>query len=214
MYPLVLVSVMTLGIALERAAFLYGPRTAVEIVLARLRRALANGDVGGAIAVAVPLSAGPLGRLALAGLRESLQPVPRIEAAVAGAFLLEAPRLRRRIDGLRVCAQIATLFGLYGTVTGLQCGFGCSVGNSDASSRATMLARGLSEAMNCTAGGLGVSILAIATYWILAARAELLRAELSLAALAIVNALREHRPRLRWLDERAPLERPTYREAA
>jgi biopolymer transport protein ExbB len=58
------------------------------------------------------------------------------------------------------------LSGLFGTVVGLIQSFG-AVANADASSKATMLAKGISEAMNCTAFGLGTGILGLGTYAIL-----------------------------------------------
>ena len=62
--------------------------------------------------------------------------------------------------------NLATLAGLLGTITGLIKAF-AGVAGVDPSMKATMLSKGISEAMNCTAFGLFVGILGLATYAIL-----------------------------------------------
>lgn len=212
MYPIVLTSIVLVGITLERVASLYRPRLDVALALTRVRRVLESGDVAGALRLVTMDGWGAFGRLAGVALRESLQPVPRIEAATAGALLVELPRLRRRIPAIVICGQIGTLLGLYGAITGLMGGFGHY--NTDAGSRAVMLARGLAESMHDTAAGLLVAIVAVLAHGLLTARAGALAEDLALAGTGIVNALRENRARLRWNGDRAPLDRPTYREAA
>jgi biopolymer transport protein ExbB/TolQ len=59
--------------------------------------------------------------------------------------------------------NLATLAGLLGTITGLITSF-AGVAGVDPSMKATMLSKGISEAMNCTAFGLGTGILGLATY--------------------------------------------------
>jgi biopolymer transport protein ExbB/TolQ len=62
--------------------------------------------------------------------------------------------------------NLATLAGLLGTITGLIKSF-AGVAGVDPSMKATMLSKGISEAMNCTAFGLGTGIVGLATYAIL-----------------------------------------------
>jgi biopolymer transport protein ExbB/TolQ len=59
--------------------------------------------------------------------------------------------------------NLATLAGLLGTITGLIKAF-AGVAGVDPSMKATMLSKGISEAMNCTAFGLFTGILGLATY--------------------------------------------------
>ena len=210
MYPLLWCATIALGIGLGRAIHLRGPRVRVDEVIDELDRLLRRGDVAAAVAMALRIP-GPSGRVLLAGLRESLQRSERIEAAIATSLMLELAPLARGRGGLWLCAQLGTLLGLLGTITGMivpHCG------NADASSRATMLARAISEAMNCTALGLFVSALAILLALVTDARERALREELALLALATRNRLLTHRERLVWLGARAPIERATYRAAA
>ncbi|UJR86553.1 MotA/TolQ/ExbB proton channel family protein [Sandaracinus amylolyticus] len=210
MYPLVACLAVALLITIERACALLRARPDADALLDALRACLRVGDVTGAIAIC-ERNRGPLARIALAGLRESLQSVPRIEAALAARWMLEIQPLARRLGYLQLIVQIATLFGLLGTTTGLFAGYGFA--NADAGSRATMLARGISESLNCTAGGLFVSMFALLALCLLEGRARAMREELEEGALAIRNMLIDHREHLRWNGARAPLDRPTYRTA-
>jgi len=73
-------------------------------------------------------------------------------------------RLRggRMLVGLWVATCITPLLGLAGTIAGLTTAFD-SVSYAPADQRAAMLAKGISEAMNCTAFGLGLFALFLAS---------------------------------------------------
>lgn len=212
MYPILVCSFVMAAAALTARARLWARRPDAERLIAEIDHALARGDVDAAIMLASDPRA-PAERVALAGLRECLQPRPRIEAAIASALVLEEPRLSAGAGTLRATTQLATLFGLLGTITGLTQGFPC-VASADATSRAQMLARGIGEAMNCNAFGLLVSTCGVFFCFVVHARAEHLRRELELVGRAVANALATHRHTLRWIGLRAPMEKPTYRAAA
>lgn len=75
---------------------------------------------------------------------------------VAVACLVRGWRKDRAARGARICfgtALVVLAVGLVGTVHGLMTAFG-AVGSTDAVNRATLLARGISEAMNCTVFGI------------------------------------------------------------
>jgi len=212
MYPILVCSIVMLAAGLLAISRLWAPRPDAERMLAEIERALARGDVDGAILVALA-SDRAAGRIALAGLRESLHRAGRAEAALASALSAELPALRVGQSALRATTQLATLLGLLGTVTGLRVGFSC-MAPSDEYSRASALAHGISDALNCNAFGLFVSTLSLALAWITHARGEMLRAELELVARGVANRIRAHHVDLRWLGQRPELERPTYRVAA
>lgn len=211
MYPILACSIVMLGAALASVTRLWACRPDTERLLAELDQALAYGDVDRAFAMAGE-NGGSSCRIVLAGLCECLQAQARVDAAVAAALLAELPRLRVGRTPMRATTQLATLFGLYGTVTGLRVGFSC-VANVDATSRAVALAHGIGEAMNCTAFGLLVSTVGLFCAWVTEARADALARELELVAHGVACRIATHRASLRWLGRRAPLERPTYRTA-
>lgn len=123
-----------------------------------------------------------------------------MESMIAAQLARELVPIRRRLRAFHAIACIATLLGLLGAVTGLTAGFGSSCARYDAVSRATMLARGISESLNCTVFGLFVARCALAAGWLLHGRADELRAELDETAQQIEPPGRAPR--------RPPLERP------
>ena len=73
------------------------------------------------------------------------------------------PKVEKRTGYLAMLGNLATLAGLLGTITGLIKSF-ASVAGVDPAMKATMLSKGISEAMNCTAFGLGTGILGLAVF--------------------------------------------------
>ena len=67
------------------------------------------------------------------------------------------PNLGKRLGYLAMIANVATLLGLLGTVTGLILSFN-AVAFADPAQKQTLLAQGISTAMNTTALGLSVAI--------------------------------------------------------
>jgi len=79
------------------------------------------------------------------------------------AGIRELPLLEKRTGYLAMLGNLATLAGLLGTITGLIKSF-AGVAGVDPSQKATLLSKGISEAMNCTAFGLFTGILGLAAF--------------------------------------------------
>ena len=80
-----------------------------------------------------------------------------LENYIEETMLSVMPRIERRTHYLPTLANVATLLGLLGTIIGLIQSFQ-SIAIADPSQKATILARGISVAMNTTAFGLIVAI--------------------------------------------------------
>jgi biopolymer transport protein ExbB len=80
-----------------------------------------------------------------------------VEEGISEAAIIEMPKMITRLNYLSLFANIGTLLGLLGTISGLQGSFS-SLAAVEASKKATMLAAGIAEAMNCTAFGLIVAV--------------------------------------------------------
>jgi biopolymer transport protein ExbB len=87
---------------------------------------------------------------------------PAMEAAAAETLYAEETRLSVWVNYLNVCAQIAPMLGLFGTVVGMIESFNLlAAGKAEPSD----LANGIGVAMITTAGGLIVAIPAMAAYF-------------------------------------------------
>lgn len=88
------------------------------------------------------------------------------------------PQLGRRLGYLSMIANVATLLGLLGTITGLIMAFS-AVSFADPSQKQVILAQGISMAMNTTALGLSVAIPIMVAYAFLHSRQNSILEEIS-----------------------------------
>lgn len=130
---------------------------------------LAN-DLDGAIRLCNGAGKAALPRVIKAGLQRSSRDDEQIQNAIDAASLEIVPKLEKRLNYLALIANIATLMGLLGTITGLIQSFS-AIAVADASQRQAILSAGISEAMNCTAFGLVVAITTMIMHSVLSARA-------------------------------------------
>jgi len=134
---------------------------------------LANKNVDAAIAEC-DRQKGSVGNVMKAGLRkykemittpdlDTEQKVLAIQKEVEEATALELPMLEKNLVFLSTLASVATLIGLLGTVIGMIRSFS-NLGESGGGEAARELSKGISEALFCTALGIGTSAVAIITY--------------------------------------------------
>ena len=125
---------------------------------------LLQGNVRQAI-VFCDTSPAPLTNTMKAGLVQVMnkRPDEEVQVAMDAAVLRETPRLEGWASFLAVFGNVSVLIGLLGTIVGLIRSFG-GVSEVDAATKAAVLSKGISEALNCTAFGLAVAIVAIVAY--------------------------------------------------
>ena len=162
MWPILLLLVVSWGICIERCVYLAKAGIDKEKLLALLKSQIMAGNIQGAIKVCSGNST-PLTRIVQAGLMRANRSDDEIAGAMEEAGLKELPQLEKRTGYLAMLGNLATLAGLLGTITGLIKSF-AGVAGVDPSQKATLLSKGISEAMNCTAFGLGTGILGLATF--------------------------------------------------
>ena len=162
MWPILFLLMITFSILIERAVYLRRAVIDKEKLVALLRSQISAGNIQGAIKVCSGNST-PLTRIVQAGLMRANRSDEEISSAMEEAGLRELPKLEKRTGYLAMLGNLATLAGLLGTITGLIKSF-AGVAGVDPSQKATLLSKGISEAMNCTAFGLGTGILGLATY--------------------------------------------------
>jgi len=115
-----------------------------------------------------------------------------IEEGIQEAAITQMPRMIARLNYLSLFSNIATLLGLLGTISGLQASFG-SLGGVEASRKATMLAAGIAEAMNCTAFGLIVAVPCMVMYTVLYNKQQQLTKALDESVIRLVNYMKKLR---------------------
>ena len=162
MYLILIILMITVSIVIERAVFLRKAVIDKEKLQALLRSQISAGNIQGAIKVCSGNST-PLTRIIQSGLMRANRSDEEITAAMEEAALRELPAVEQRTGYLAMLGNLATLAGLLGTITGLISAFK-GVAGVDPSMKATALAGGISEAMNCTAFGLFTGIIGLATY--------------------------------------------------
>ncbi len=114
-----------------------------------------------------------------------------MQDAVEESAITELPRYGDRIPWLALFANISTLMGLLGTITGLQTSFG-SLGSVEASQKAAMLSSGISEAMNCTAFGLIVAVSCMVFHTLFTNRNMVLTRRLDEAVVRVMNYVKRN----------------------
>ena len=162
MWPILVLLMLTMSILIERSVFLRRAVIDKEKLVALLRSQISAGNIQGAIKVCSGNST-PLTRIVQAGLMRANRSDEEITSAMEEAGLRELPQLEKRTGYLAMLGNLATLAGLLGTITGLIKSF-AGVAGVDPSQKATLLSKGISEAMNCTAFGLFTGIIGLAAF--------------------------------------------------
>ena len=165
MYPILLLCIITVYLTIERSTFLAKCKIDTDRLMSLIKSQIVSGNIRGAITTcqATPV---PLTKIIAAGLNKAGSSEHDIQQAMDEEALRELPKVEKRTGYLAMLGNLATLAGLLGTITGLIKSF-ASVAGVDPSMKATMLSKGISEAMNCTAFGLGTGILGLAAFAVL-----------------------------------------------
>ena len=158
MYPIAVVLVVGLAIAIERWMFLSMAKRSNRQAFDRILPLLQKRDYQGVMNTGKSTNA-PIARIVCAGVARMAQSPRRddIELAMEEGVMEAMPRLERRTPYLATLANIATLLGLLGTIMGLIAAF-TAVANADPSEKAALLSQSISVAMNTTAFGLMAAI--------------------------------------------------------
>lgn len=119
---------------------------------------------------------------------DSEEATEAIQKEIEEATTLEMPMLERNMIVLATLVSIGTLVGLLGTVTGMIKAFSAlaTAGTPDS----TALSASISEALTCTATGIGTSTLAIVMYNTFTTKIDRLTYSIDEAGFAITQSYR------------------------
>jgi biopolymer transport protein ExbB len=167
MIPILLLSVLTIARALERAWFWFRLlRQEKKIVHDVLESA--HHDLERAAAIARKADDLPIGRFLLAPLRLQHPTPETFRLALETAGDREFIEMRKGDKLFESVVGIAPLLGLLGTVSGLITTFGSlNIGGGGNSADITKAAAGIGEALTATAGGMLSAIIALSIFRVL-----------------------------------------------
>jgi biopolymer transport protein ExbB len=191
MWLILIVSIVTVAIIVERAVFLMKASVDKDKLLALLKSQVMSGNVQGAIKVCSG-NPTPMTRIVQAGLMKFNRSDAEVQAAMDEAALRELPKVNARVPYLAMLSNFAVMSGLIGTITGMIKSFGSAAG-ADSSRKAAMLAEGISEALNCTAFGIGVSLTGLLGFSLLTGKATRVVDDINEVTVQVVNLVTSHR---------------------
>lgn len=140
----------------------------------------------------------PLANVLAAGLRHADQPIEEVETAMESETLYYVPKINERLGYLSTLANVATLLGLLGTISGLIAAF-TALGDLNAAAEVTKeeaLASGISIAMYTTAFGLIVAIPIILAHMFLSNKANHLIDDIDHYATALKQLIQRTKARV------------------
>lgn len=200
-WPLLITSIVGLTYLIERAISLYKmkPKIRVEQFVQKITDALRAGNVMEAVSICEE-DGGPLANVVKAGLLRYSQRVIEERAitkddlteAIDEAAMIELPLYERNMVVLSTVYQTATMWGLFGTVTGMVTAFTVIAlkGNGDPQ----LLAGGISEALLTTVIGLATAIPTMIAYQYFMSVIDRRILEIQQVSTDIVNTLIFERP--------------------
>jgi len=131
----------------------------------------------------------PISEVFAAAVKKWNKPSVEVEQAVIDSGERAANGLRRYLRLFNGIATIAPLLGLLGTVLGMIEAFGEIANSSAAMGRPEVLAKGISQALLTTAGGLSVAIPAFIAYMYFTSRVDRLIIEIDELGQKVVGAI-------------------------
>jgi biopolymer transport protein ExbB/TolQ len=189
MYPISVALIFALTIIFDRIWVLYfRANIDKETFLRGLKKHIYAGDLDKAISYCAGQKRTPLVSVVKAGLINVPKGEEDVQAAMDEATLRESPRIEKRTGYLAMISNVATLLGLLGTIGGLIKSFG-AVASANPADKATILSLGISEAMNCTAFGLGVAIPSLVLYSVLQGRTQSMMDDINEASVSVLNLI-------------------------
>ena len=190
MYFNLVTSIVVLSMIVDRLIFfLVKSSVNARAFLENIRKLVLANNLDRAVKLCSATTA-PVAQVAKAGLQRFHRGEIAVAQAIEEALVDVTPMIKKRIQILWSLANIATLIGLLGTVVGLIRAFG-AVAAAKPEERSTLLAKGISEALNNTAMGLGIAVLCIIAHAILSSISKRQNSDLEAFSLKLENLLAE-----------------------
>lgn len=185
----IILALWTFGvsISIERVKSLLFYDIRARNFMAKIKKHVLANEVAQAIQICSN-SKSLLAKVMRSGLKRANQTREQIQDAIDATTLEVLPQVDKRMSYMALCANISTLLGLLGTISGLIQSF-AAVASADPASKAKLLALGISKAMNTTAIGLISAISLMVIHSILTSKGEKIIADIDEQSLKLVDLL-------------------------
>jgi len=192
MYPLLILLILGIGVAIERLYNLSRAAIDAEGFFKNLEEAIESGgpDKAAELCSATP---GPVASVIHAGLLRLDRGLEHVEKAVDNSGAVEMAFLERGMVWLSTVANLAPMIGFLGTVSGMINAFQAIKEAGDV--EPSMVAGGISEALITTAAGLIVGILIQFCYNFFSNRIDKIIADMTEQTAAFIDLLAERENR-------------------
>jgi biopolymer transport protein ExbB/TolQ len=191
MYPIAVVLVLGVAIALERYIYLTHTAARNRRIWKEIVPLLAQGNFRQVVQL-TSKSDSLIGHILDYGLARIQASRRRddIEKAMEESMMEVMPRLEKRTHYIATFANLATLLGLLGTVMGLIRAF-AAVATIDPAQKANLLSASISVAMNCTAFGLMTAVPLLLIHAVIQTKTTEMIDSLEMASVKFLNAITE-----------------------
>lgn len=197
MYVIALIGIISVFIIVERMLKLKAMSVDKKEFTDQVFRMVVGGDLRQAISYCDARPA-PLTNVVKAGLVQAMnkRPDEEIQVAMDAAVMREMPKVEGFTSFLAVNGNIAVLAGLLGTIIGMISSFR-AVSAADPATKAQKLSEGISHALNCTAFGLAVALIAIISYGIFQHQIQKTENEVVETSMSLLNLVVSNRDKIK-----------------
>ena len=191
MYVILVVSVMAVGVIIERFIFLFFKYNInATAFMAQIQKLVMANNIDRAIKLCNAAPSAALPKVVKAGLTRANKGEVEIQNALEEATLEVVPQIMKRTPSLAALANIATLLGLLGTIVGLIQAFSALESEQIAvEDRQKVLSQGIALAMNTTAFGLIIAIPSLLAHMFLSGMTKKIVDEIDQHSLKLENLL-------------------------
>jgi biopolymer transport protein ExbB len=177
-----------LAIIAERFVYILSKyRVNTQEFMAQIRKLVQAGNIDRAIKLCEAAEL-PLLQVVKAGLTQANRGEEAVIANMEEKMSELIPELEKRVATLWTLANIATLIGLLGTISGLIKAF-AAVAYAEPATRAALLSQGISEAMWNTALGLGIAVLCMIFHLIIHSMVKRYKLDMERSVMKLENLL-------------------------
>ncbi|MFA6357220.1 MAG: MotA/TolQ/ExbB proton channel family protein [Candidatus Omnitrophota bacterium] len=186
MWPILLCSIVSITIILERYYCFYRARIRFPNIVSRVKALLRDGKAGEVLKLC-ERTPGPIAHILAVGIHVRDRSPEEKERLISRAGSKIIRQLDKHLRGLAVIVNASTLLGLLGTVTGMIKAF-MKIQDLGGRVDASVLAGGIWEALITTAAGLFVAIPTMIAYHYFEGKVDNISAQMKDAATELLEA--------------------------